>query len=124
VAQLLKENRPGKKPRARRFALSSGNRMMIMYGLETADGLVSIVRTDTCSTCPEACSKLLGRGVSPSRLSALDALHLAGPSHWRESHPVNMTFCCTDRCLPVGCVVVVSQIRQEYNSTVKFRVAA
>jgi predicted RNase H-like HicB family nuclease len=30
VAQLLKENRPGKKPRARRLALSSGNRMMIM----------------------------------------------------------------------------------------------
>jgi hypothetical protein len=30
VAQLLKENRPGKKPKARRFALSSGNRMMIM----------------------------------------------------------------------------------------------
>jgi hypothetical protein len=30
VAQLLKENRPGKKPKARRFALSSGNRMMII----------------------------------------------------------------------------------------------
>jgi predicted RNase H-like HicB family nuclease len=33
-----------------------------------------------------------------------------------------MTFCWTDRCLPVGCVVVVSQVRQEYNSTMKFRV--
>jgi hypothetical protein len=30
VAQLLNENRPGKKPKARRLALSSGNRMMIM----------------------------------------------------------------------------------------------
>jgi len=30
VTQLLKENHPGKKPWARRFALSSGNRMMIM----------------------------------------------------------------------------------------------
>jgi len=30
VAQLLKENRPGRKPKARRFAFLSGNRMMIM----------------------------------------------------------------------------------------------
>jgi len=33
-----------------------------------------------------------------------------------------MTFCWTDPSLPVGCVVVASRVRQEFNSTMKFRV--
>jgi len=33
-----------------------------------------------------------------------------------------MTFCWTDPSLPVGCVVVASRVRQEFNSTMMFRV--
>jgi hypothetical protein len=32
LAQVLKENLPGKKPNARLFDFSSGNRMIIMFG--------------------------------------------------------------------------------------------